>query len=280
MTGKRDIPWLLASPGILLVTLVALLPAAILIVKAFQDVDTGALTLENFQAIFDSKIFGQAFWRTLRIAFFVTLVSVIGGYPLALLIARANPLYSLVIFVIVLFPLMVSVVVRTFGWVVILGPAGIVNEALMGIGLISEPLTMTQNEFGIVVGETHLLMPYMVLALLSVLRRLEPQLEEAALSLGANPLVAFFRVILPMTVPGLLSGVLLVFSLAITAFATPLVMGGARTPLLSTLVYRYALTSYDWASAAAVAFVLAVIAVAFVAVQKTVARMWMSRHEF
>ncbi len=99
------------------------------------------------------------------------------------------------------------------------------------------------------------------------------------MSLGANPLTAFFRVTLPLTVPGLLGGILLVFSLAMTAFATPLVMGGARSPMLSTLVYRFALTTYDWAGAAAVACVLAVIAIAFVAVQKYAAHLWARSHE-
>lgn len=270
--------WALAAPGVALVTLLALIPALLLILQAFRLPD-GSFTLSHFERLMDSRLFHQAFWRTLRVAFFTTLVTVIGGYPLALLILRANPRYSFFVFVCVLFPLMVSVVVRTFGWVVILGPTGIVNKTLIGIGLISSPLQMTQNEIGIVIGETHLLLPYMVLALLAALRRVDPHLEEAALSLGANPVTAFLRVILPMSLPGLLSGVLLVFSLAMTAFATPLVMGGARSPMLSTLVYRFALTTYDWAGAAAVSLVLAVIAIAFVAVQKIVSLRWMKSHE-
>lgn len=271
--------WGLALPAVLLVVALAIIPAAILVFQAFRTPDGTGFTLSHFESLFGSRLFNQAFWRTIRVSVITTILTVIGGYPLALLIVRASPRYAFVIFVIVLFPLMVSVVVRTFGWVVILGPTGIINQALTGIGLISQPLRMTQNEFGIIVGETHLLLPYMVLALLSVLRRADPHLEEAALSLGANPLTAFFRVVLPMSIPGLLSGVFLVFSLAITAFATPLVMGGARSPMLSTLVYRYALTNYNWSAAAAVALVLATIAITFVAIQKIAVVMWMRSNE-
>lgn len=179
---------------------------------------------------------------------------------------------------IVIFPLMVSVVVRAFGWMVILGPSGIVNQFLMSLGFLREPLQLIHNEFGIIIGETQLLLPYMVLSLLAVLQKVDPHLEEAAKSLGANPLVTFFRVTLPVTIPGLLSGVLLVFSLAVTAFATPLILGGARAPLLTTLLYRYVFSTYNWAAAAAVAVVLAVVALAFVTLQRALSNKWMKAH--
>lgn len=270
--------WLLSSPAVLLVTAIAIIPSLILLFQAFRTVDGTAFTAEHFQGLAESRLAAQAFWRTIRVAVFTTLFTIIGGYPLALLIARSRERAAGLMLAVVIFPLMVSVVVRAFGWVVILGPSGVVNQVLMALGLIGEPLQLIHNEFGIIVGETQLLLPYMVLSLLAVLRKVDPHLEEAAKSLGANPIVTFFRVTLPVTIPGLLSGVLLVFSLAVTAFATPLILGGARSPLLTTLLYRYVFSTYDWAAAAAVAVVLAVIALAFVTVQRLLAQVWLKAH--
>jgi len=270
--------WLLSSPAAMLVILIAIVPSLLLLFQAFRTVDGTAFTAEHFQGLADSRLATQAFWRTIRVAVFTTLLTVLGGYPLALLIARSRKGIAELMLAIVIFPLMVSVVVRAFGWIVILGPSGIVNRLLIGLGVVGEPLSLIHNEFAIVVGETQLLLPYMVLSLLAVLRNVDPHLEEAAKSLGANPAVTFLRVIVPVTIPGLLSGVLLVFSLAVTAFATPLILGGARSPLLTTLLYRYVFSTYNWAAAAAIAVVLAVIALAFVTLQRIATRIWLKSH--
>lgn len=276
MTGRRA--WLLSSPAVLLVVAIAIVPALILLFQAFRTVDGTAFTSQHFRDLADSRLAAQAFWRTIRVAVFTTLLAILGGYPLAIVIARARERTAGLMLSIVIFPLMVSVVVRAFGWMVILGPSGIVNQFLMSLGFLREPLQLIHNEFGIIIGETQLLLPYMVLSLLAVLQKVDPHLEEAAKSLGANPLVTFFRVTLPVTIPGLLSGVLLVFSLAVTAFATPLILGGARAPLLTTLLYRYVFSTYNWAAAAAVAVVLAVVALAFVTLQRALSNKWMKAH--
>lgn len=281
MTGRAGIlrDWGLAGPAMAFVLALAIVPSAMLLFQAFRTVDGTAFTTEHFQRLLDSQLAMQAFWRTIRVSLITTALTILGGYPLALLIVRSGPRYGGLVLAVVIFPLMVSVVVRAFGWMVILGPSGIVNQTLMGLGLIGQPLRMIHNEVGIIIGETQLLLPYMVLSLLAVLRKVDPHLEEAAQSLGANPLTTFFRVTLPVSVPGLLSGVLLVFSLAMTAFATPLILGGARTPLLTTLLYRYVFSSYDWAAAAAVAIVLAVLAILFVTLQRVLARIWLRSHD-
>ena len=273
---ERD-AWGLSAPATALAVALTIVPVALLLWQAFVSPESGELTLANFADLWQSNLAVQAFWRTLRVAVITTALCVLGGYPLAVMIARAGPRAGGLFLAIVIFPLMVSVVVRAFGWMVILGPSGIVNSALQGLGLVSEPLQLVRNEIGIVIGETQLLLPYMVLSLLAVLRRGDPHVEEAALSLGANPVVTFLRVTLPTTLPGLLSGVLLVFSLAMTAFATPLILGGARTPLLTTLLYRYVFSTYDWSAAAAVAAVLGALALAFVTLHRLLTRYWM-RH--
>jgi putative spermidine/putrescine transport system permease protein len=280
--GARDrglgTAWLLSTPAVLLVAFLAIAPSLRLLVEAFRTLEGTGPTLANFADLMDSRIAAQAFWRTLRVSIITTALSVVAGYPMALLIAKAGRRLSGLLLTILVFPLMVSVVVRAFGWRVILGPSGLVNQALMATGLIDQPLPLVLNEVGIIIGETQLLIPYMVLSLLAVLRKVDPHLEEAALSLGANPVVTFLRVILPISLPGLMSGVLLVFSLAMTAFATPLLLGGARTPLLTTLLYSYVFSSYDWASAAAVATVLVMLALVFVTVQRWVTQVGMKGH--
>lgn len=277
-TGKSGAnAWKLAAPAVLIVSLLAILPVLMLFWSAFVAED-GSLTAAHFEDLRQSTLAEQAFWRTLRVASITTVLTVLGGYPLALAIVRSGSRAGGMILAIVIFPLMVSVVVRAFGWIVILGPSGIINTALTRIGLIDAPLQMTHNEIGIIVGETQLLLPYMVLSLLAVLKKVDPYLEEAALSLGANPVVVFLKVTLPISLPGLMSGVLLVFSLAMTAFATPLILGGARTPLLTTLLYRFVFSTYDWSAAAAVAIVLAVLAVGFVTIHRLLTRYWTRSH--
>lgn len=283
MTERRlDAPtrtgWLLATPAVLIIALLAIVPSANLLLDAFRSLDEPGPTVANFAGLLDSDLARQAFWRTLRVAVATTVLTTIAGYPLSLLIAKARPRISAIILVIVVFPLMVSVVVRTYGWLVILGPSGIVNKALEAVGFVDAPLQLVHNEIGIIIGETQLLLPYMVLSLVAVLQKVDPHLEEAALSLGANPAVTFLKVILPISLPGLMSGILLVFSLAMTAFATPLLIGGPRTPLMTTLLYSYVFSTYDWGRAAALAVVLIVLALLFVTAQRLLSGTWLKRH--
>lgn len=276
--GSRATGWLLSAPAVSVIVLLAIVPSANLLLDAFRSLDEPGLTLANFAGLLDSELARQAFWRTLRVALATTVLTIVAGYPLALLLAKARAGVAAIILIIIVFPLMVSVVVRTYGWLVILGPSGIVNKTLETVGFIDEPLQLVHNEIGIIIGETQLLLPYMVLSLLAVLQRVDPHLEEAALSLGANPVIAFLKVVLPVSLPGLMSGILLVFSLAMTAFATPLLIGGPRTPLMTTLLYSYVFSTYDWASAAALATVLVVLALTFITAQRLLSGSWMKRH--
>lgn len=252
------VPYGLAAPVLLALVVLAIIPCAQLLVQSLEPATETAAwpDLSNFVALFESKIGQQAAVRTVRISVIVTLITIIAGYPLALFIARARPAWRPVLIAIVVFPFLISAVVRAFGWTVLLGRSGLFNKLLIGSGIVTEPLALVQNETGIIVGETHLLLPYMVLSLLAVLQRIDPHLEDAAKSLGASPVGVFWRVIVPMTLPGLLTGTLLVFSLAMTAFATPLLLGGGRTPILTTLLYQYAFTLYDWKLAATIGVVL------------------------
>ena len=213
-------------------------------------------SLTNYLTVLEGRATRQALVRTLEVSVWVTLLSVCAGYPLAFHIARQGRPWAGIFLAVVIFPFLVSAVVRAYGWGVVLGEKGVINEGLLAFGLISEPIRLMHTEIAIIIGETHLLLPYMVLALLSTLRSIDPNIELAALSLGASPPSVFLRVLLPATFPALTSGTLLVFTLAMTAFATPFLLGGTRAPLLTTVLYRYAFVTLDWNRAAAIGGIL------------------------
>jgi putative spermidine/putrescine transport system permease protein len=264
--------WALSLPAFTIVTLLAVVPALMLFFTAFTSPDVEGFTMINFNNLWESKLAIQAFWRTIRVSVSVTLITIILGYPLAIGFLRANKKLQPILLTLLVFPLMVSVVVRAYGWIVVLSPSGIVNTLLMSVGIISEPLEILHTEVAVIIGETQLLLPYMVLSLIASLQKADVNLEEASMSLGANPLTTFFRIVMPISFPGLLTGTLLVFALALTAFATPLLLGGGRTPLLTTLIYSFAFTTFDWSAAAAVGLILIFLALMFVWLQRWVGK--------
>jgi putative spermidine/putrescine transport system permease protein len=252
------------APALLVIILLVAVPSVSVFISALTSEADSSFDISNFVDLFSNGYFLQAFWRTIRIAVAVTVVTIIGGYPLALFIARARPLVASIALSVVVFPLMVSTVARTFGWIVVLGGNGLVNQLLGYLGIVDEALPLLYNDFAIIVGETHLLLPYMVISLLAVMQRADPNLEEAAHSLGASPLRTFFLVTLPLTRAGLLAGIMLVMSLGMMAFATPLILGGARAPVLTTVIYRQVFVTFDWKLAASAAIVLTLMALSLI----------------
>ena len=186
-------------------------------------------------------------------------------------IAASGPRARSLLMACVIFPFLLSAVVRAFGWNIVIGETGLINKVLLGLSLIATPIQMRHSEFAIILGEAHLLIPYMVLSLLAVIQRIDPNLDAAAQSLGASPPGVFFRVMVPMTLPGLSAGTLLVFALAMTAFATPWLLGGTRSPVMTSLLYRYAFVSFDMPRALAVAGILLLIGIAFLLLHRAIA---------
>ena len=232
----------------------------------------GSLTLDNYWDFFTSKAARQASLRTLRVSLITTAISILAGYPLAYFMSKTRSRLRPLLLAIVLFPLMVSVIVRAYGWSVVLGRTGLVNVTLQALGLTTEPLKMVNNEIGVIVGITHLLLPYMVLALMASMQRISPNLEEAAQSLGAPPWQVFLKVVFPLSLPGLLSGILLVFSLSVMAFATPMLLGGGRALVLTTLLSQYAFAAFDWTKASTVGVILLILGIIFIFVHRNLSR--------
>jgi ABC-type spermidine/putrescine transport system permease subunit I len=214
------------------------------------------LTFANYLEIFD-PYYARLFGRTLRLGLITTVICAVLGYPLAYFLARAAPrVVTLGLFLLIM-PLMVSTVIRVFGWIVILGRKGLINKTLMAFGL--EPLKLLYNETAVVIGLVNIFMPFMVLPLMASIERIPPNLEEAARNLGASWPQMFMRTILPLSVPGLISGCLLVYSISISAFVTPALMGGRRERMAGQQIYDEVLVSFNWPSASALALTLVLL---------------------
>jgi putative spermidine/putrescine transport system permease protein len=207
--------------------------------------------------VFQDNYFHEMFLRTFRIAVLVTLITAVFGAPEAYILNRMGSPWKGVFLLVVLGPLLISVVARTLGWALLFGGhSGLVNKALMNLGLIAEPIPFMFTETGVVVALSHVLMPFMVLSVWAALQRLDPQVENAAISLGASHGTVLRRIVLPQVLPGVLSGAIIVFALAASAFATPAIIGGRRLKVASTLAYDEFLNTLNWPLGAAVAVLL------------------------
>ncbi|HEX2137471.1 MAG TPA: ABC transporter permease [Microvirga sp.] len=267
--GDR-VPWPLLVPALMLFIAVVLVPLAMTVLLSFHDWGQykgiePVLILKNWNEVLSDSYFYEMFARTFRIAVLATLITAVLGAPEAYILYRMRAPWRGLFLLVILGPLLISVVARTLGWALLFGgQSGLVNRALMSAGLISSPIPFMFTETGVVIALAHVLMPFMVLAVWAALQRIDPQVEHAALSLGAGPLTVMRRIILPQIMPGVLSGAVIVFSLAASAFATPAIIGGRRLKVAATLAYDEFLNTLNWPLGAAVAVLLLVALVLIV----------------
>lgn len=277
---RRDWPsYVKLAPGLVLLGIVFGIPLAWLLRMSFNTGLAGGAIQEGFSfqsyaTFFESAFNLELIGRTLLLGVAVTAGAFLLGYPLALFLLRTQSKWKSTLLVLALAPLLTSAVVRTFGWMVILGDRGIVNQALLSIGLISEPLKLANNELGVTISLIEILMPYMILTVATGSSRLNDAVLEASATLGGNGLRTFFRVVIPLTLPGILTGCLLVFVLTISSFVTPALVGGGRVFLLATEIYDQAVQSLNWPLASAISFILiALFAGVLVGYQRLMARL-------
>jgi putative spermidine/putrescine transport system permease protein len=243
---------LLPAVGFTLVFFVV--PLADMVVRSLSDPSPA-----NYSEFVESGASLRIMWHTFRTAVVVTLVCVVLGYPYAYAMRRAGRVGFLLLSLALLLPFWSSLLVRSFAWITLLQDTGVINRALTSAGLIDEPLPLIRNAFGVTVGMAHIMLPYFVLPLYAVMTRVDGSLTEAAASLGAAPLRAFRRVFLPLTLPGLLSGALLVFVLSLGFYITPALLGGASDTLIGQLIADQVTTSVRFGYASAIGIVLLVL---------------------
>jgi putative spermidine/putrescine transport system permease protein len=223
------------------------------------DTKTGTahgFRLAGYGALLGDGYFLLIVWRTVRLSLLTTLACAVFGYPVSMVVAQSRGWAQTMLFIVLLMPLMTSVTVTTYGWLILLGQSGLVNTTLLGLGLIDRPLRLLQTETAIVVGLTHVLCVFMVISIAAALQAIDANHVRAARSLGASPWSSFWRIIFPQSLPGLRTGALLVFSLSMSSYATPGVLGGSRLKFVSFLIYQQAIELLDWSRAASMAVLL------------------------
>jgi putative spermidine/putrescine transport system permease protein len=255
----RTAAWLVA-PALVFIALFFLAPVAALLLGAFRV--GSALGLDHFVAFFAEPLHQQVYWRTLRIALLATLVSAIVCYPAAMAMVKVPPPWRGLLTALVILPLMVSPIARTYSWIVLLGRNGLANSMLVGGGVIDEPVTLLFTEGAVFVGLLQLMMPLMLVSLVSALENLPADVLAAAQSLGADRWQTFFRVTLPLTQEGLIIGGTLVFTGCVTAYITPALLGGPKVLMLETLLYQKVNVAGDVPAASVIAVLLLLTTVA------------------
>ncbi len=244
-------PVLLVAPLLVFMLVFYAIPVAAMLLRSL---DEPRWTLTHYAALGSDTVFRNVFWTTLRTAIAVTLGTLVLGYPVALAMVRARRTAGLVL-VVVLLPFWTSILVRSYAWMVLLGRHGVVNEALSAAGLIGSPLRILNTSIAVHVAMIHILLPYMILPIANALRQIDPSLARAASGLGATPWRAFRQVILPLSMPGVAAGALLVFVLSLGFYITPALVGGPRDTTLSMLIAEQ-VDQLDWPYAAALSAAL------------------------
>jgi putative spermidine/putrescine transport system permease protein len=269
---------LLLAPAVLVLAVLFVYPLVRMGSLSVRTVFPGAweMTGAHYAKFVTDPYFQWVILTTFELALAVTALTVVIGYPVAYYFVRSRSRYKHWIFLGVISPLLVSIVVRTIGWTIVLGNEGLANNLLRGLGVIREPLALMNSFWTVTVGLVHVLLPFMVLSIASVLGKIDPALEESAEILGANPVWTFWRVTLPLSIQGIAAGSILVFCLTIGAYITPWWLGRGKVLLFSTTIYDQILVIIDWPFGAAAAMILVAatlaILLAYFALIRRVAR--------
>ena len=264
--GQSD-PWLwILLPTLAVFGLIFAAPLADLILLSFHQMSGPAqvgvaFTLANYRAFVTDPFYIQMLLRTCGLGLLVALGCLGLGYPVAYFLARTPSRWRGFALFLVISPLLVSAIVRNIGWFPLLSQSGAVNWVLQGLGLIASPLPLINNFTGVIIGLVHALLPFMILTLTTVIQRIEGDLEEAAANLGAGPRQTFWRVLLPLSLPGVVSGSLLVFAMAMSAYTTPAILGGNRVLVMATYIAQQFRTVLNYPAGGTAAALLLVFAI-------------------
>lgn len=261
--------WVLAAPGLAFFAIFFIVPVSALFLISFDKSATGVVDIRwmfelgNYERFFTRSLYYEAAIRSVGLAALVSIVALFLGYPLAYVIAKTtDPARNTLLMILVLSAMQLDMVIRLFGLMVLMGDVGLINEFLRWLGLVGEePLPLMYNFFGVVVGLVQFSLPFMILSLVGVIQAINPSLEEAARSLGATRWQTFWKVTIPMSMPGILAGMLLVFALSISSYVVPTLMGGWKVVVLPIHIFQQISELAKWQFGATVAVIMFAISV-------------------
>jgi spermidine/putrescine transport system permease protein len=273
----RASSWLLMAPGLVWLGLLMVLPCLLVFILMFFErgvyggIDWAAPTFENIRRVFD-PLYLSIFFDSAVVAGTATLIALLIGYPAAYAIARAQPSRQTALLFLAILPFWTNYLIRTYAWIVLLNPAGLINSALLATGLSNEPLPLLYNTSAVVLGLVYSYTPFVILAVYSALQRLDPAYAEASRDLGAGPAQTFLRITLPLTAPGVAAGAVFVFVLSIGNFVTPDLLGGGKFQMAGNLIYDQFLSARDWPFGAALSALLIAIMMVLLFAQAILSR--------
>lgn len=251
----------LALPTVLALLVLFIAPMVYILVGTLRSDG-----LQYYRKFLTDAFYLNILWTTVKISLKTTLICLLLGYPAAYFLARTKSRIKNLLIIMTVFPFLVSAVVRSYGWMVILGKNGLLNQLLRALGLIQKPLSILYTPTAVLIGLVHLLTPYMILNITSVIQSIDRNVEYAAHSLGASPLKTFFKVTLPLSSPGIISGCILVFTLSMTSYVTPKLLGGTKFRMMSTMVFQEVNVNFNWGFASAISYILLVVILAILLV--------------
>lgn len=254
---KRKGRYLLFIPCVVLVAYFMIVPLVEIIIPTFTNTEDGMFSA--YKEFFADSYMMSIFLRTIKISLISSVICMIIGVPVSYYISRVSKKLRGLFIALTVFPILTNSVVRSFAWMSILGKSGIINTLLMKLNIINEPLSLLYTEGAIIVGTVYIFLPLMIISLVGVMENIDNDLLEAAESLGANKLKSFFKVVFPLSLPGLIVGTVLVFTGSLTAYTTPQLLGGNKNTVLATLIYQKTMTLGDWQGAAVVATIMIVV---------------------
>jgi putative spermidine/putrescine transport system permease protein len=251
-------------PALLLVLAFFALPVVTLLLRSVLEPELG---LHNYAELFGSTTYLRIFLNTFVVSGVVTLIAVVVGFPVAWMLAIMPKRWAQVVFAILILSMWTNLLARTYAWMVLLQRTGVINKTLMSLGIIDQPLELVNNLTGVTIGMTYIMLPFVILPLTGIIRAIDPAVLQAAALCGATRLQALRRVLLPLAMPGILSGALMVFVMSLGYFVTPALLGGTANMMLAELIAQFVQSLVNWGMGAAAAFVLLVVTLGLYALQ-------------
>jgi putative spermidine/putrescine transport system permease protein len=251
-------------PALVLITLFFVVPVVGLLLRSVTEPEPG---LQNYAALFGDGTYARVFFNTFLVASVVTAVTVVVAFPVAWMLAIMPPVLGSIVFGVIILSMWTNLLTRTYAWMVLLQRTGVINRTLIGLGVIDEPLPLINNLTGVTIGMVYIMLPFMILPLVGTLRAIDPMTLRAAALCGASPIAAFRRILLPLSLPGIAAGGLMVFVMSLGYFVTPALLGGTSNMMLAELIAQMIQSLLNWGLGSAAALVLLAVTMALYALQ-------------